>query len=209
MSCDLDNYTAPSSTLHGSFIDKETGELVQQDIIRGTQIEYQEGKFVTNQYITVKSDGTYHTNQMFDGTYRITPVRGNFEPIETVVLDVKGDTKLDFQVLPFLRIKNVSVYKSGNKIRAQFKVQQTGYDNVLKLGLYAGVDNAVGANVNVAMVELPVGALVDPDQYYTIEMNVNDNSRLVKGRTYYFRVGGVIDAPEAKFNYATPIELTL
>ncbi|WP_126974468.1 DUF3823 domain-containing protein [Gynurincola endophyticus] len=208
-SCTLDNYTIPSSTLHGSFIDKETGELIEQDIIRGTQIEYQEGRFTTNQYIIVKADGSYYNSQLFSGTYRITPVRGNFEPVETATVDINGDTKLDFKVLPFLRIKNVSIFKNGTKIRALFKVQQTGFDNVLKLGLYAGGDAAVGANVNLDYVEIPVGSTVNEDQYYTIELNTENNSKLIKGRSYFFRVGGVIDAPEAKFNYARSIELTL
>lgn len=208
VACSLDNYTLPSSTLYGSFIDRETGELIEQDIIRGTQIEYQEGKFTTNQYIIVKSDGTYRNNQIFNGTYRLTPVRGNFEPIDTKVVDVNGDTKVDFEVLPFIRIKNVSIFKNGNKVRAQFKIEQTGYDNVLKIGLYAGTDNAVGANVNTAFSEIPIGSTVNADQYWTVELNT-DNSRLTKGKTYYFRVGAVIDAPEAKFNYAKAVELTL
>ena len=39
-SCELDNYDGPDATLSGRIIDKETGELVEQDIIRGTQIEF-------------------------------------------------------------------------------------------------------------------------------------------------------------------------
>ncbi len=209
MACTLDNYDAPASAIYGSFIDKETGELVEQDIIRGTQIEYQEGRFTTNQYMVVKPDGSYRNNQMFNGVYRITPVRGNFEPLETQLVDIKGDTKLDFEVIPFLRILNVSIFKNGDKIKAMFKVQQTGYDNVLKIGLYAGADKTAGATVNQSAVEIPVGATVSADQYFTIEMDITNNNRLKKGFTYYFRVGAVIDAPEAKFNYAPAVELTL
>ena len=32
-SCELDNYDGPDATLSGRIIDKETGELVEQDII--------------------------------------------------------------------------------------------------------------------------------------------------------------------------------
>lgn len=207
--CSLDNYDAPTASIYGSFIDKETGELVEQDIIRGTQIEYQEGRFTTNQYMVVKPDGTYQNNQLYLGVYRITPVRGNFEPLDTEEVHVKGNTKHDFKVIPFIRIKNVSIFKNGNKAKAIFKMQQTGFDNVLKIGLYAGTDKATGSMVNQSAVELPIGSTVSPDQSFTIEMDISTNQRLQKGKTYYFRVGAVIDAPEAKFNYAPVVELTL
>ncbi len=74
---------------------------------------------------------------MFHGIYRVTPVRGNFEPVETAEIEIKGDTKHDFEVIP-LRIKSVNIFKNGNKVRAMFRIEQTGYDNVLKVGLYAG-----------------------------------------------------------------------
>ena len=40
MSCELDNYDMPNAALFGSIVDAETGELLEQDIINGTQIEY-------------------------------------------------------------------------------------------------------------------------------------------------------------------------
>lgn len=208
-SCKLDNYEKPQSQLSGSIIDKETGELVEQDIIRGAQIEYQEGRFTTTQYLSVKADGTFQNNQIFNGTYRIAPVRGNFEPIDPEHLEVIGNTQKVFRVTPFLRIKNVSIFKNGNKVKALFKVEQTGFDKVLKVGLYAGVDKAVGANVNTGYVELPVGTKVTDETYITIELNLAGTPKLKAGNTYFFRVGAVIDAPEAKFNYAPALQLTL
>lgn len=207
--CSLDNYQAPAGSLHGKFIDKETGELIEQDIIRGTQIEYQEGRFTANQYVPVKTDGSYYKNQMFHGIYRVTPVRGNFEPVETAEIEIKGDTEYNFEVIPFLRIKGVSIFKNGNKVRAMFKIEQTGYDNVLKVGLYAGSDKSVGATVFQSGIEQPVGSLVGPEQSFIIELDILNNAQLKKGKTYYFRVGAVIDAPEAKFNYAPAVELAL
>jgi hypothetical protein len=35
VSCELDNIEGPNAGLYGSFIDKTTGKLVEQDIIRG------------------------------------------------------------------------------------------------------------------------------------------------------------------------------
>ncbi len=209
VSCKLDNYDKPQSQLSGSIVDKETGELVEQDIIRGTQIEYKEGRFTAIQYLSVKANGTFQNNQVFSGTYSMVPVRGNFEPIDAETVDINGHTQKVFQVTPFLRIKNVSIFKNGNKVKALFKVQQTGFDNVLKVGLYAGVDKAVGANVNTAYIELPIGTKLTDDNYMSIELNLGSNPKLTTGKTYFFRVGAVIDAPEAKFNYAPALQLTL
>lgn len=209
MACELDNYDRPAASIHGVFLDKDTGEPIEQDIVRGTQIEYQEGKFTATQYMAVKPDGSYRNNLMFLGEYRITPVRGNFEPLDTEVVKISGDTQLDFHVIPYLRIRNVSIFKNGDKVKALFKIQQTGYDKVSKIGLYAGLDQAAGATVNQSSVEIPIGDNVTDDVYYTIEMDITRNTGLKSGRTYYFRVGALIDAPEAKFNYAPAVELSL
>ena len=53
---DIDNYEGPNATISGGLYDVETGELIQQDIIRGSQIEYIELGFKNpqTQYIVVK-----------------------------------------------------------------------------------------------------------------------------------------------------------
>lgn len=205
-SCSLDNYDSPDSSIYGSFLDYETGELVEQDIIRGTQIEYLEAGYTTQQYMIVKNDGTYRNDLMFANEYEITPVRGNFEPLEPQKVKVAGETKLDFIVKPYLRIKDVHIFKNGDKVKAQFKIQQTGYDNVAKVGLYMSPEATVGATVNSGAVEVPVGTRVDETTTFTLEMDI---SGLKKGDLYFFRVGGVIDVAEVKFNYAKTVTLTM
>lgn len=207
--CTRDNYEEPMASIHGKIIDKETGEPVEQDVIRGTQIEYQEGRFTANQYMVVKADGSYRNDLMFEGTYRMAAVRGNFEPLDMEEVKVAGSTEHDFLVTPFLRVKHVNIFKNGNKVRALFRIEQTGYDNVLKVGLYAGVDKAVGANVFQSAVEVPVGSQVESTQSFVVEMDITNNPQIKAGKTYYFRVGALIDAPEAKFNYAPAVELSL
>ena len=72
-SCELDNYDGPDATLSGRIIDKETGELVEQDIIRGTQIEFIEHGYDNplTQYMVIKNDGTYANKMMFANDYTI------------------------------------------------------------------------------------------------------------------------------------------
>src|SRR5690554_6827376 len=88
-SCELDNYAAPDSTIYGGIYDEITNELIQQDIINGVQIEYIEHGYNNpqTQYLILKPDGTYRNNLMFANTYTITPVRGNFVPIDSETIE--------------------------------------------------------------------------------------------------------------------------
>jgi len=134
--CKIDNYPAPDAQLYGTFLDAETNEPVEQDIIRGSTIEFIEQGYAsqTKQVMIVKNDGTYRNNLIFANTYTITPVRGNFVPAEPQEVTVKGETQLDFKVQPYIRVKDVKIEKVGNKVVATFKLQQTVINKVKKIG---------------------------------------------------------------------------
>ncbi len=101
---EIDNYDQPNAGLSGNIIDDETGELVQQDIIRGGVIEIVEQDTLP-QYLVLKTDGTYANTRLFANTYSVQPVRGNFKVVEKQDVQIKGQTKLDFRVIPYIRIK--------------------------------------------------------------------------------------------------------
>lgn len=210
-SCSLDNYEKPNAILFGSFIDQETGELIEQDIINGTKITVIEHGFETpqEQYLVVKNDGTYRNTMMFPNTYTIQPKRGNFVQIDPVDLVIKNETKLDFLVLPFLRIKNPQIYKSANKIKATFNIEQTSIDKVQKIGLYVDPEPSVGEYKRVFAKEIPIGMQVDSSELLTIEIDLNTVSELKSGKSYYFRIGALLNVPEAKSNYAKAVKIQI
>ena len=156
-SCEKDNYDAPDSSIFGSFIDEETGELVEQDIYNGTVIEYLEEGYSTIETMIVKNDGTYRNNLMFSGNYTMTPVRGNFEPLDPRQVRVKGATQVDFLVKPYLRLEDVVIYRNGDVIRASFTLVQTGFDKVRTIGLFVFPEPTVGYQMNTVKVEMAVG----------------------------------------------------
>jgi hypothetical protein len=209
---ELDNYPAPNATISGGVYDKETGELIEQDIIRGSQIEYVEQGFSNpeNQYMVIKNDGTYQNKLMFANTYTVQLVRGNFVNMEKQEVVVSGDTKLDFQVQPYIRIKNVSIVKEGNKIKASFNIQQTIGNNVNRIALFAHQEPNVGDPLHVVASRQNINAVTSETTLYTLEIDLQANQNNLKpGRDYYFRVGALMNAPEAKFNYAPAIRITL
>ncbi|ACT92592.1 DUF3823 domain-containing protein [Dyadobacter fermentans] len=210
--CGVDNYPAPDSQLYGTFLDIDTDEPVEQDIIRGSTIEFIEHGYAsqTKQTMIVKNDGSYRNNLIFANTYTITPVRGNFVPMGAQEVAVKGDTKLDFKVQPYIRVKEASIEKAGTKVIAKFKLQQTVMNNVRKIGLYAHPEPSVGEPMRVALAEQEINGAIDPDKVYQLEIDIPSNSNVLKaGNPYFFRVGGIIDAPESKFNYAKAVRIAL
>lgn len=209
---EVDNYDGPNASISGGVYDKETGDLLQQDIIRGAQIEYIEQGFANpqNQYMVIKNDGTYANKLMFANTYSMQLVRGNFVPIEKQQVVVSGDTKLDFKVQPYIRIKNASIVKEGNKIIATFNIQQTVSNNVKRIGLFAHAEVNVGDPLNVVASRQDINTATSESTQYTLEINLTDHPNTLKpGSAYYFRVGALIDAAEAKYNYAPAIRITL
>ncbi|SDM48931.1 Protein of unknown function [Catalinimonas alkaloidigena] len=202
----LDNYDPPTAGLYGRFIDEATGEPVEQDIIRGTVIELIEHGYdpVTPQYLIVKNDGSYANTRLFANTYTVQPVRGNFKVVEAQEVKIEGQTELNFLVTPYIRVKEATITREGDLVTATFKLEQTSVSNVLKVGLYAHPDPHVGEPMHLEKEEQNVSTAVDPNQVFTLEMDLS-TTPLESGTTYFFRIGALIDVPEAKYNYAPAV----
>lgn len=215
VSCDLtdvDNYDAPNATIQGGIYDIQSNELVEQDIIDGMQIEYIEQGFENphTQYMIVKNDGTYQNNLMFAASYTMQPVRGNFVPVNKQDITVnKGGNSVDFKVQPYIRIKNANISKVGNKIVATFNVEQTVTNNVKQITLFAHQEPNVGWKLNITSANQDINATTNNSTLYTLEIDLMTNSSLQSGKEYYFRIGALIDASEAKYNYAPAVRIML
>mgnify|MGYP003572098673 CR=1 FL=1 len=214
-SCELDNYPGPTGSLSGALIDSETGEQVQGDIISGTQIEYMELDYDTVnppiQRLVVKVDGSYRNDMMFEGDYTILPLtRGNFVPqTDTIELTIGSGTVHNFEVLPYIRIKDASITIDGTKITATFKLEQTVENKVQSMGLWGHSSAAVGEPLQFGKKTKTLNKVVDPEDEYELVMDVRTDKDFVKGKAYFFRIGAIIDADEAEFNYAPAVRLTI
>lgn len=212
-SCELDNYEGPTASISGSLIDSETGELVQGDIISGTNIEYIEEGYENPpiQRLVVKVDGTYRNDMMFAGKYKILPLtRGNFVPqTDTLFLDINGETIQNFEVQPYIRIKDASITIDGTKITATFKLEQTVNNKVKSYGLFGHSSPAVGEPLQFGKKTKTLNKVVDPTTEYELVLDVRTDKDFEKGKPYFFRIGALISADEAEFNYAPAVRLTI
>lgn len=209
-SCKKDNYEAPTAGLSGTFIDALTNKPIEQDIINGTTIELIEKGYnpVTPHYLIVKNNGSYDNSLLFANTYSVRPVRGNFIDIAAQDVVINGQIKLDFVVTPYIRVKDAKITKSGTKVIATFKLEQTVLTPVRKISLYAHSDSRLGDGMRLVAAEKFLSAVSDPNTVYTLEIDLPSNSSTLKpGLEYYFRVGARIDLPESKLNYAPAVKL--
>jgi hypothetical protein len=136
---ELDNYVEPIETLQGEVVDAETGEPVLTDQgsegIRVRLTELSWGDNVTpNPDFFCMPDGTFQNTRLFNGNYNIR-VDGPFIPLiredergvpladETQTVDIKGLTKVMFEVQPFLKVEWVGEPTVVNgKVKAQVRV---------------------------------------------------------------------------------------
>jgi hypothetical protein len=215
--CEKDNYDGPDAELYGTFIDEATGEPLAQDIINGTVIELIEHGWVKDQTnvtqtLVVKGDGSYRNSQIFAGKYVVRAVRGNFVDIPPVdTLEIRGSTKLDFKVTPYLRIKDASIVRNGNSVTATFKIQQNTTQNVSKIGLYVHPNPNVGQPMTLtSRVEQTLNRVTTPTETFTVSINLANNTAFLKaGQEYYFRIGALSSANAAKFNYAPAVKIKI
>lgn len=217
-SCELDNYDMPESSLHGSFIDKETGDLVESDIYDGTRIALieikEEYENPQKQYLIVKPDGTYRNDLMFDGLYAVPAIEdGNFQATDSTSITISGDTEIDFDVLPYIRITDVvfTTVPEDAELTATFKLEQTVSDtiNILDVSIFAHTEPTVGKPHRLDDEGVFLGAAAVPDSTYSITWKVGKSRVLKEEVAYFFRVGAIIDVPGAKYNYAPAERITV
>lgn len=210
-SCELDDMKGPDAQIYGEIVDAETGELVGQDAIFGSKIYYLEKGFENppEQEMIFHVGGTYRNNLMFSGDYEFRLYRGNYIPLDPFNLTVTpGENKVDFEVIPYIRIKDVSIELIGNTVTASFKMQQMTSDLVSKIALFGHTDMTVGNGVNLVSKVVPIEAQALPTMVYTISMEI-DPKAFNRRKSVYFRVGALSNAADGKYNYAPAIKIEL
>lgn len=211
-SCELDNYPAPDGKLSGKIIDQETGELIETDIIDGTTIKLLEHGYdnVTPQYLRVKNNGTYVNSLLFRNSYTVQPEQRNFVQIDPQDITIGKNTVLNFEVQPYIRIKNLNIVKEGNNVIATFNLQQTTDDPVAEIGFYAHEEPNVGEAIYQITTKKSINRQVSDDEYFKLVINVARYSSIIKeGTTFFFRVGARSSIGGAKFNYAPAEKITI
>ncbi|MDR1200802.1 MAG: DUF3823 domain-containing protein [Tannerellaceae bacterium] len=200
----IDNYEEPNASFNGGIRDVKTGELVETDIQNGSRMQFQELGYPTGLLTrVVMQNGEFRDDLFFAGSYSIDFNACNFYPffVEEVVIK-KGNNTMDFQVTPYIRVKNVNIIKEGNTIKATFSLE-AGKDEVRlsNVCLYAHTDIYVGDQVTTFTPGgegfrqdfSPTKVISDSETYtLTLDLTNEINKKYFQyERNYYFRVGAM------------------
>jgi len=208
-SCQKDNYPYPNAQVFGAIRDSISGGLIETDLNSGSQIGVYEQGYATPviRNWVVKQNGEYRNNLVYSNTYNFVFQSCNFFPYSLNGVEIKaGENPIDFQVIPYIRLKNVSITydAAANKINATFSIE--GGKPTVKVAsvtLFAFTDIYVGNYVKKALkpdngpwVLSITGAAqtINPATTYTLSIDLAqiDNAKVFAiHRNYYFRVGAM------------------
>ena len=242
--CELfekDNYPGPNAKIKGGIVDKVTGELVETDINAGatsvgsshrnnpgSNIKVYELGYSaqTLQEWVVKQNGEYQNKMVFANHYKIEFSSCNFYPYIIEDFEIKpGQNVHNFEVTPYIRVKNASITKQGDKVVAEFNLEAGDPEVKLsEIRLFAFDDMYVGQIVKYDITEgcretfaTPVD--IDSSVRYKLEIDWNDDNNRTQffkygNYDYYFRIGALATIPGKNvgtipFNYAPAVALPL
>jgi hypothetical protein len=209
----FDNYDAPDQTVRGVVTDLGTGKSIPSEVtttdaamVAGTRIRLVEISYsptATAQFLGSKQDGSFINTKLFAATYTMVP-EGAFVPITPKTVEVRGgDTEVNFQVEPFLRIEWVgepTFNATTGKIDAKYTLirgtANVNYqDAVGDCVLYLNNTEFLG-NSNFTVFTRPAAADRPLNATNSVASPV-----LPKGREYFLRVGARIG--NRLYNYST------
>lgn len=229
-SCELfevDNFPEPDAQVFGAIRDVVTGDLVETDLNNGSTIgTYELGGYDNPELRSWKimQNGEYRNNLVFSNTYKIEFTSCNFYPFTIDEVTIKsGENKLDFEVTPYIRVKNCKIVKDGDFVKASFNLEP-GKPTVklANMTLYVFTDKFVGEYVKLTVakgngtptVSYGTPVAIDPSKVYelSIDLSANKTGVLKTNRNYYFRVGAKASESGVgtiRSNYAPYVKIPL
>lgn len=113
----IDNFDGPDAWFSGKIIDATTGGNVLADQTECHIRIWEKSYSLTPapQDIPLKMDGTFNNNKLFRGTYDVVP-EGAWWPADTVRVGIGNHATYDFEVTPYLKIKDFKAEFDGDSI---------------------------------------------------------------------------------------------
>jgi hypothetical protein len=218
LSCEIDNYNGPDASFSGSIKDVATGELVGTDIQNGSVIRAIElgWETPTAQNWVIKQDGEFRNDMVFAARYDFEFINANFYPFTVKDFEIrKGQNTHDFEVTPYIRVRNANIRKEGNAIVATFSLEAGKPEVKLSsVRLYAFTDMYVGEHIKFDISGSGAVQTFNPaidigGETYTLSINLSDNAaHFGYSRNYYFRIGALASVSgvgTVRHNYAPAV----
>lgn len=192
---DLDNYDDPDGGIYGTILDQVTNKPVPLPVQGSTGVIInlieQNSNATRSVDFYAKLDGTFQNSRVFNSDYKVV-VNGPFVQTAEQSVNVNGQTKLDFMVIPYSRInatasvtdKTITITYDVEKSDPSFTVTEVyGYWNFAP-----GVDNGTSNQAGKITTTNISGTLT-----FDLSSNKTFNDNLYKikanGNKIYLRVG--------------------
>lgn len=212
---EIDNYDFPDGGIYGTLTDLSTNEGIQSEAPNGFNIKMFEKGGLINTPITFagKPDGTFENALVFQNEYKILPVEGPFFPTtDTAVIQVGARTEINFDVIPFLTVTNVTVTPAAGQVTVTYgisRMQVGGKINVRKT--MVSTIPTVNNTYNTKNKSTNTSSIADVDLLATTFTDVVTG--LVSGKKYWVRVGVEADGSGfnslKRYNYSKVFEVTI
>lgn len=248
---EIDNYDEPEETIQSRVIDVKTGNPVLTDQgsegIRVRLTELSWGDNVEhNPDFFCRPDGTFQNTKIFKGNYNIR-IDGPFIPLvretpdgtvladETITTDIKGTTKVEFKVQPFLNVKivgdptvsngvvkaKVVVERGVSEEEFKEKIQPMGnwddnYLNMTDIQFFVSYSNSVGYRARDDRWSSSISYSGNSfNDLFGTPVTITSNGTIPSGRKVWVRAAARInyDTPVGsgtrRWNYSEPIEVMI
>ena len=209
-SCKLDNYDFPNGGIYGKLTDKITNENLQAETPNGFNVKLFEKGGRMNSPITFsgKTDGTFENTLIFQNEYKVIPCEGAFFPLDTVVMQVKARTEVNFDVIPFLSVSNVTVTPGTANVTANYKIGRNKVgDKISERKTLVSTVPTVNNVVFNFKKETILTAIADD---VILSANYTDVvTGLTPGKTYYVRICVRTNNSLKRYNYSKVFTVTV
>jgi hypothetical protein len=223
-SCEVDNYAEPDGIIRGTVYDAITGEPIISEQPNGFRIscngvKWQGSLTEGGQSFWGKADGTFNSEKIFAGVYRVY-LSGPFHTTtaDTVEIKSKKVSVHDFTVTPFVGFEDVSIVKDpdvAGGIIATFTVHtypEYAADtvkteaNIRNYQLFAS-SRTRHVGINAYDGEVSTGEIALTAERLGQAIIVKKTG-FRAGKTYYLRLGARCwESPEARYNFTQLVRL--
>ena len=214
----IDNYPAPNGGVFGTVTDQMTNEGIQTEQPNGFNIKlFEKGRSINSPIsFSGKPDGTFENVLIFQNEYRVAAVEGAFFPLpDTITVQVGKHTEINFSVMPYLSLTNVTVTPSANplKVTVTYNIarSQVGGKITTRKSMLSKVPTCSNS-FNALNVSTNTNSVSDATLLATTFTDVitgTSSVPLVSGQTYWVRVGALAANTLSRYNYSKIVKITM
>ena len=211
----IDNYDRPNGNIYGSLTDSLTNEALQSEQPNGFNIKlFEKGKALASPVtIAGKPDGTYENAWIFQNEYKVLPTEGAFfERKDTVIVQVGTQTEVNFTVMPFLSITNVTVTPAAGQITAAYKItrQRVAAGSAGKINQRITLVSRIPTVNNATYDFRKQTSLTGVTDATILASTFTDViTGLTSGKTYWVRIASRTSNSLSRFNYSKVFEVII